>query len=401
MAGTALASLGAVQSVRIPASSSGRDAAIDWLRGLAMTCVIINHSKLSSVLSWFSYERLWVVTAAEVFVALSGVVLGMVYGRRLARDGWRAVVRGLGRRTALLYVMFVGVTVSVLALAAIGVDIRCLAGDHAPAWFLAPGTMTMAAWRDVLLMRAGPWAFEIIGLYVWLVAAAVPCLVVLYRTGWRPLLAVSWAIYLWYRIEPHPLTSAGFESAFPLLSWQLLFVHGIAIGYEREKVSRFVARMPRLTPAMAVLVTAGFTLFAFCNPWTDGPSWLRARLVSPDQFAYVYERYFTLSDLRVGRLLNLAIALPMAYAVLTRYRRLARPFETVFVTLGQRSLGAFVLHVYGLLLIAHLPLPDGVWTTALVQVALVLTIAILLNGAEVVRYRRREPAVAHAEPLAA
>ena len=52
-----------------------RDARIDWLRGLAMTCVIIDHSKLSSLLSWFSYERFWTVTAAEVFVVLSGAVL--------------------------------------------------------------------------------------------------------------------------------------------------------------------------------------------------------------------------------------------------------------------------------------------------------------------------------------
>src|SRR5215212_10510490 len=105
-----------------PNTSIGhRDLRIDWMRGLAMTCVIINHSKLSSLLSWFSYERLWIVTAAEVFVVLSGVVLGMVYGRRLARDGWRAVVDGLGRRALLLYSVFVGVTVSVLALAALGI----------------------------------------------------------------------------------------------------------------------------------------------------------------------------------------------------------------------------------------------------------------------------------------
>ena len=76
-----------------------------------MTCVIINHSKLSSLLSWFSYERLWVVTAAEVFVVLSGVVLGMVYGRRLARDGWRAVVGGHGPRARVHYSKFVGLTV--------------------------------------------------------------------------------------------------------------------------------------------------------------------------------------------------------------------------------------------------------------------------------------------------
>src|SRR6478672_9530786 len=101
-----------------------RDVRIDWLRGLAMTCVIINHSKLSSLLSWFSYERFWVVTAAEVFVVLSGVVLGMVYGRRLARDGWLAVVRGLSRRALLLYVSFVAVTVSLLMISLSGVDVQ-------------------------------------------------------------------------------------------------------------------------------------------------------------------------------------------------------------------------------------------------------------------------------------
>src|SRR6478672_2227564 len=120
-----------------------RDLRIDWLRGLAMTCVIVNHSKLPSLLSWFSYERFWVVTAAEVFVVLSGVVLGMVYGRRLARDGWRAVVRGLGRRALLLYGAFVGVTVSLLALAAVGIDVAALVPSNAEAaaWFLAPETM--------------------------------------------------------------------------------------------------------------------------------------------------------------------------------------------------------------------------------------------------------------------
>jgi hypothetical protein len=393
-----------VGTLRFYPAPGKRDVRIDWLRGLAMTCVIVNHSKLSSLLSWFSYERLWVVTAAEVFVVLSGVVIGMVYGRRLARDGWRAVVRGLGRRALFLYSMFIGVTVSVLALAALGVDVTSLAptSGEAASWFLAPNTMTMSAWRDVLLMGAGPWAFEIIGLYVWLVAAAIPCLLILRHAGWRPLLAVSWALYLWYRLDPHTPTAAGFESAFPLLAWQLLFVHGIAIGYHRNDVSAFVSRMPRLTPQVAMLIAAGFTIFAFCNPWTYGPSWLHLNFVSPERFADLYERYFTLSDLRIGRLLNLSIALPVAYVLLTRYWVLARPFETVFVVLGQRSLGAFVLHVYGLLLLAHLRLPDGIWINTLAQVTLVCAIAMLLSGAQSLRYRgRRSVTTEQAHPLAA
>src|SRR3954466_3518130 len=103
-----------------------RDLRLDLLRGLAMTCVGVNLSRLSSLLSWFSYQRFWVVTAAEVFVVLSGVVLGMVYGRRLARDGVWAVAKGLCRRAAFLYVAFVAVTLSVLVLSLLGVDTSSL-----------------------------------------------------------------------------------------------------------------------------------------------------------------------------------------------------------------------------------------------------------------------------------
>jgi hypothetical protein len=395
--------LGFVHSAGRLIPAGKRDLRIDWLRGLAMTCVIVNHSRRTSLLSWFSYERFWVVTAAEVFVVLSGVVLGMVYGRRLARDGWPAVVRGLGRRAALLYVAFVAVTLSVLALAALGVDVRSVAASdgRAPAWFLAPQTMTWSAWRDVLLMRAGPWAFEIIGLYVWLVAAAVPCLLILHRAGWRAVLAASWALYLWYRLDPHAITMASFETAFPLLAWQLLFVHGIAIGYHRDQISAYVTRLPDWTPRAAAVLTAGFMVFAFCNPWTDGPPWLHLSLVSADRFAYLYGHYFTLSALQVGRLLNLAVALPVGYVFLTRYRTVAAKFDHIFVTLGQRSLGAFVLHVYALLAVAHLPLPDGLLIGTLMQLVLVAGIAGLLNGFQSLRGRRRRTAPAPPERLAA
>jgi hypothetical protein len=379
-----------------------RDVRIDCLRGLAMVCVIINHSRLSSLLSWFSYERFWVVTAAEVFVVLSGVVIGMVYGRRLARDGWPAVVAGLGRRAVFLYRTFVGVTVSVLALAAAGIDVRALSSNHTPSWFVTPQLMTWTAWRDVLLIRTGPWAFEIIGLYVWLVAAAIPCLLILHRAGWRYLLTASWALYLWYRIDPHTLTMAGFESAFPLLAWQLLFVHAIAIGYHRRDVGAFFDRMPRITRRLAVLATCAFMMFALSNPWTDGPAWLHLHAVSPDRFSLLYERYFNLSALGIGRLLNLSIALPVAYLMLGRYPALARPFERVLVVLGQRSLGAFVLHVYGLLLLAYLPLPEGILVNTLAQLALVYTIALVLDAVQRLRERRsRDESFSEVQPLAA
>ena len=376
-----------------------RDLRIDWLRGLAMTCVIVDHSQMSSLLSWFTYERFWLVTAAEVFVVLSGVVLGSVYGRKLLRSGWLTVVRGLGRRALTLYIAFLAVTLSILAVSLAGLDVHTLTTwDEGPAaWFLDPRTMNAAAWRDIVLMRYGPWAFEIVGLYVWLVAAAVPSLIVLHFAGWRPLLALSWILYLSYRVAPHLLTSAEFEASFPILAWQLLFVHGIVIGYHRDRVSALVARCPRVVPIAVASAAALFIVFALCNP--KGPEWLRWSVVSPQHFTYLYSRYFTLSDLGIGRLLNLAVALPIGYALLTWGWTLARPFGPIFVTLGQQSLGAFVLHVYGLLLLEHLPYADHFWTNTLLQLMLIVAIAAVLNGVKHVHFGRRPMAVAPAGTL--
>jgi hypothetical protein len=376
-----------------------RDLRIDWLRGLAMTCVIVNHSKITSLFSWFSYERFWVVTAAEVFVLLSGIVLGTVYGRKLARTGWLAVVRGLGHRALTLYVAFVGVTLSIFVLSAAGFDVTSLStSGHSPGQAICSldaGTINAALWRDVALMRCGPWTFQIVGLYVWLVAAAVPCLLVLYYFGWRPLLALSWCAYFWYHVSPRILTGAQFESGFPILAWQLLFVHGIVIGYHREQLTSAVARLPRSVPVFIGGAAAAFTVFAFCNPWTQGPSWLQLSVVSPERFAYLYFKFFAVTDLGIGRLLNLALALPVGYALLTWGWTLARPLGVVFVSLGQQSLGAFILHVYGVLLLAHLPLANNedLAINTLILLLLIVAIAGLLGGTERLRNLRRRPVI--------
>ena len=144
-------------------------------------------------------------------------------------------------------------------------------------------------------------------------------------------------------------------------------------------------------------------MFALCNPWMDGPRFLHWNVISPERFTDLYFHYFSLTDLRIGRVLNLAVALPVGYALLTWGWTLARPLGTVLVTLGQQSLGAFVLHVYGILLLAHLPLlkADEFWTNTLVQVILIVAIAALLNGVQRLPRRRAPMAAAPPRRLAA
>jgi len=353
-----------------------------------MACVIVNHTRLTSVLSWFSYERFWVVTAAEVFVVLSGVVLGMVYGRRLARGGWRAVVAGLGRRALTLYTAFIGVTVSLVAMAYVGIDVHVLAraDDRIAEWFADPRTMDASAWRDLFLMRSGPWAFEIVSMYVWLVVAAAPCLLALRYVGWRPLLASSWLAYVAYRLAPTALTGAEFESVFPILAWQLLFVHGITIGYHRQHLAAWVERRWSTAALVCAVSTAAFAALALCNPWSAGPAWMHWQIVPADRFSELYARYFGLTRLGAGRLLNLAVALPTAYVIVGWCWTALRPLHVLLVTLGQRSLGAFVLHVYAMLLLAYLPHGNGLLINTLLQLLAIVGIAAVLAAT------RRAPA---------
>jgi hypothetical protein len=303
------------------------------------------------------------------------------------------VVAGLSRRAFLLYGSFVGVTLSVVVLAACGIEVGALAGgsDRLGEWILDPRAMNGAAWRDLLLMRSGPWPFEIIALYVWLVLAAVPCLFGLRVAGWPAVVAASWIVYLRYRFAPFPVTGAEFETVFPILAWQLLFVHGITIGYHRDRITAWMAN--RRVPVMATAgVSTAFFVFALCNPWIDGPSWLRAGIVSPDRFGELYTRYFGLSELGIGRLLNLAVVLPTGYAVLGWCWAALRPVQALFVTLGRRSLGAFVLHVYGMLLLTHVPHADGVVLNTVLQLLTMVVIAALLGGLQWMRPIHTAPA---------
>jgi hypothetical protein len=62
----------------------GRDLRIDVLRGVAIVFIVVNHIELTSLFELVSQETIGIVSGAEMFVAMSGVVVGMVYRQRLA-----------------------------------------------------------------------------------------------------------------------------------------------------------------------------------------------------------------------------------------------------------------------------------------------------------------------------
>src|SRR3954447_8726570 len=75
----------------LPASAAGgRDVRIDFLRGVALLVIFVDHIARNP-LSAFTPQALGLSDAAEAFVFMSGIVCGIVYSKALLTRGWGAV----------------------------------------------------------------------------------------------------------------------------------------------------------------------------------------------------------------------------------------------------------------------------------------------------------------------
>ncbi len=86
-----------------------RDLRLDFLRGLAVSAMVVDHVGGDTFLTTLSGGNQAIVSAAEAFVFLSGLVLGMVYAERIARSGPSRALRAMLHRALTLYKASAGV----------------------------------------------------------------------------------------------------------------------------------------------------------------------------------------------------------------------------------------------------------------------------------------------------
>jgi len=262
---------------------NSRDLRIDVLRGLAICFVVVNHIDIPSAYHVVSQEAIAPITGAEMFVALSGVVLAMAYRRRAELGVRQETMVPLWRRARKLYLTAVAVAVLAWLTQFIpGVDARVLttwaetdADGKLVRWDLYGGAAYGLPWPvpghllgDLLFLRIGPSQFNVIGLYVVLLAAAPLVLALLKRDRWRLVLGASVAVYALYRLSPQQVLPSTFEHPFPLMAWQLLFVLGMLAGWYRAALLRFAGTVwGRVCLAASVVLFLAAFFFTSNNPW--------------------------------------------------------------------------------------------------------------------------------------
>jgi hypothetical protein len=343
-----------------------RVGVIDGLRGYFLVLMFLTHLGIAGSfnhhpLQLVNHAQLSFVRDAPGFFFLSGLLVGMVYGRRMTRHGFADAASRLWRRAAKLYIYTIVCLVAILVLRAILPGAPQLWSD-----MLGPfGNGSVSFVVAVVLLLYQVHFIDILPQFIVYLIAAPPLLWLSLTGRWPWVVVGSALLWLAVQIGGHlPLAEAinnglsDFEpelrirAAFNVLAWQLPFFGAMVIGALLVQGKIELQRI--FHPEKTLLVRAFAASLLFFLAFRQG---LNLGIV-PRVIASCFYAYTDLSEFGLVLLLNfvslsyvtawLLIAGPRSKQRLTVMigRALTFLFELSFLRLlGRHSLQVYAWHV--------------------------------------------------------
>ena len=340
-----------------------RDLRIDFLRGVAIVSMVVNHLECRSFFNNITQGHIY-ASSAEGFVFLSGFVLGFVTLQRIDKTGLQPAMRKLLERAWVLYVT------GFILMAGLGLLSTIAPNMTRPSFDQAPG-----AWWQIILAAASfhlaPPVIDILQLYVLCLVASPGIFWLLRRNLTLPLLTISWTMWWVQQVHPYSFSFEPLDRAHPYFvfsTWQILYVHGVAAGYHKTKIAKVWSRLPKpplyigmTAIVIAALVTAHFDLQL--GTWPTGVNdralWLR------------------LTDRSINgpvRLVTLLGLFSLMFVAVDRFwQPLSKILGRILIPLGQNSLYVYLIHVPLTLIWFMIP---GLTTGNIFLVSLIQAMAI-------------------------
>ncbi len=337
-----------------------RYSSIDGLRGIFILMMASTHYMiLGPAIEPPGYHWIGFADTAQGFVFVSGLVLGIVLTRRLARTGPQEVRRYALGRMAKIYKYHAATLLFAIAVTfwIPGLPVEVDAGTG------HPGANALLG----LLLIHQPHFLDVLPLYLFLVALAPFVIEALDRGAERAVLAISVVAWCAAQISPLKIAYEVFElgagrigltgsyhQTFELFAWQILFVAGLVIGWrianDRFPIARFRGDTARIAAAAAaalallMLIYDGMSALPVDRLSDIGnrldlsqSKWLLSPYVLTDFacLAYLVAWLMIASDAQSSRLVRLA-----GQAL----RWIAG--QAVFQRIGRQSIRAFSAHLF-------------------------------------------------------
>jgi hypothetical protein len=248
-----------------------RDQRLDVVRGWLQVSIFVSHIANSWVGGWLIHRPWGLSDSSEMFVFLSGFMLGSVFARKQARDGWAAAARDLLRRTLRLYRIHLTVCLLFFLMLAAASVVLASHGRGAELSRLGWAYMLAQPWPalpHLLIMLYEPNWMDILPVFVW-------CMLVLPLYAWLEKYAGAWALlpsalaYLATQTGwiTSPSLTEDIGMGFDPFAWQFLFLGGAWLGKRallHGRVAPFSAPWVPTASAAAVAVLLAALYIKLC-----------------------------------------------------------------------------------------------------------------------------------------
>lgn len=300
--------------------SGSRDHRLDLLRGYAVFAMSVNHFGLdASIFHHVSGRSVFLINAAEVFLFVSGLTLGVVAARRPAIDGvarcWRRAWQ---------------IVLAVLLMTLAG---PLLEGGEA----VGSAGELISRIGAVLTLREALFWSDVLVAYVLFLIAVPPLLILLERGRPWTAAAIVAAMYLGSRIDPDHLMLP-FASFRNVAANAPLFLGGLILGWRRDAVAAWWGAWSGRRFVDGAAVVAGATLIVVYAGGGFGQPALEAFLESASLESREYR-------MPVLPLLVVFIYLRLLWLLVDRFwRPLSRALGWFMMPLGRSALVAYAAH---------------------------------------------------------
>lgn len=318
------------------ATSTVRNQTLDLLRGYFLLVIILNHLHFyPSGLEWITGSSYLYVSAAEGFFLISGIVLGMVRGAKLANKAFKHAAGLLWKRAFQLYITSI---ILVLLFTLVGWIFMANPGLKFGI-FQPVGDILGLFGQTITLQYTYGWA-DYLRLYAIFIFAAPLAIWLLRRGWWYIVLLISFGVWMLYPIVPIP--NGGPSQPF---SWQLIFFAGLTVGFHWNYIKARWRKHSKLLQQIiigTIVSLAALTLI------------LNALVVFGDDLPYighifnqwddVYSQYFDKDRLPMLRLVLFGIWFVALYWLFQRFEATIKRFAGwLLIPFGTNSLYVYTI----------------------------------------------------------
>jgi hypothetical protein len=322
---------GSFTAARSKAHAADRIITLDVLKGMMLVLMAINH--VPSPIHKYTSQPFGYVSAAEGFIFISALLLGIIMRKRSASINDHLMNKYIWKRVGKIYCCHISMVLFAFLFAGNILGYIQSYNNLVRTFCENPTSATLAA---VFLLYQPP-LMDILPMYIFFLSVTPLARKISKKWGWKTVFFMSFTIWLAAQAGlPERLLDLMRRTfliemgMFDLFSWQLIWILGLAIGHCYNE-SWFNTRFA----AVALCFCVGFSLLMFAFRW---PS----TFISLDVDKYCW----TIDKWKLGplRLLNF-IAIVYILASLNLKQLFTKALFRPFALIGKNSLTAFSVHV--------------------------------------------------------